>query len=630
MTSIEGPAQGGFSLIHRSGQGLAIGQKLVADVLAATRRGATVLIDNEAVDLKGPSRLADAKTLTLRVVGVQVPSGQQVEVVEADGKPLNTLIKAELVNKPPVALQPSTSTILQSRDIVVSAKPVTSDGQDLGPAVALRLHIRSSGASGHAVPQTSISSTDPALPALRQSTGEIATNTQTEKAEPGPSTQQRTQSLPNPVVQPSDRIATSPTTDIAQANKLAPDVTAKGGYTAEGAARGGEPIAATQGGRLPNQTDSSKEPAPAKSMDPRGGKEEAIQPPGAGSSDRPSRVSKAGDAIMGEVVRAPTTSEGNAGDFAQRFQQMSRSLSAAPTAFPASIPTSQRASDAVEVAMPATVASRTANGQLVIRSADHLLKVEQPVDLPVGAPLLVSLVPGSSLQTGPAPSSAFSGNEAPFAKLISLLEDIDRASRSTVADDHAQASRRQLPSADRHLAARLLSLLSLAGTNPATNASPSNEGEGGLHVDQADQIKSLMHKIGANASEPLADGWRSLTFPLGSDPVQGVLLYYRQDDHTAGDETSERGDEGGEAKRAVFDISLSHIGRCQIDALCQGQRFDLLVRSESEFSETDQREISSLFSGACEVAGMHGGIGFTIGHFFEPPRSSNLPTDVRT
>jgi hypothetical protein len=281
--------------------------------------------------------------------------------------------------------------------------------------------------------------------------------------------------------------------------------------------------------------------------------------------------------------------------------------------------------------MPATVASRTADGQLVIRSSDHVLKIEQAVDLPVGAPLLISFVPGSSLQSSSAPSSVIAGDEAPFARLISLLEDIDRASRSAAADDLVQASPRQLPSADRHLAARLLNLLNLAGASTATNALPLNDGDGAPNVEHTDQLRSLMHKIGVNASEPLIEGWKGLTFPLGADPAQGVFLFYRWDDSTAADdETPERGDEGGETKRAVFDISLSKIGRCQIDVLCQGQRFDLILRSESEFPEADQREISSLFSGACDVAGMHGEIGFTIGHFFEPPRSSVLPTDVRT
>lgn len=276
----------------------------------------------------------------------------------------------------------------------------------------------------------------------------------------------------------------------------------------------------------------------------------------------------------------------------------------------------------------ATVADRTPAGQIILRATDHFLKVEQPIDLPLGADVDIILMANPLVSAGQTGPGLTSDEATPLTRLIELLDDIDRAGRHA-ADTESSGQRRQLPLPDRNLAAKLLGLIEMQpGQDPAE--SRPLEGEKGVAAARMDQIRTLVKGLENMAMEPMADGWKSLTLPVGSDPAQAVCLFHRDHCLDPDDDTPSSSEEGRDAKRAVFDVSLSHLGRCQIDALCQRHRFDLLVRSEKPLADHEQREITALFTAACEISGMTGDIGFRDGPFFEPAKASTVIKVVTT
>ncbi|MGI9416671.1 MAG: hypothetical protein ACR2RA_02410 [Geminicoccaceae bacterium] len=272
---------------------------------------------------------------------------------------------------------------------------------------------------------------------------------------------------------------------------------------------------------------------------------------------------------------------------------------------------------------------RTETGKVVLNVAGQRYRIEQPIDLPTGTPLQV--IPASTmLAPGGGNQGDFQNAGLQLARLVEILDDIDRAGRQ--AAEANQPNRvRQLPLPDRNLASKFLGLLSAGhGASSPAGRTHSSSGQAGLAMARRDQIETLVRELGAMASEPLEESWKSVTLPLGLDTAQAVSFFFRERDFDAEGGAAEGEADHSETQRAVFDISFSRLGRCQIDALCQEGRFDLLIRSEHLLSEGDRQEIATLFASACEIAGVTGEIGFKVGGFFEPARSSAAGKDLRT
>ena len=280
--------------------------------------------------------------------------------------------------------------------------------------------------------------------------------------------------------------------------------------------------------------------------------------------------------------------------------------------------------------MKAVVVARTDVGQIILKAADQHFRIEQPIDLPIGTTLQASLVTGASVMPSSFVHGSSDAQASPIARLITLLDSIDQASRQSDLPGTPDPGR-QLPAPDKFLASRLLGLLTAGTDQQAPSAERPSSDRGALTTASKDQIHALVRDLAASASEPLTEGWKSLTLPIGHDQAQAVCCYFRHHEFDPDEDKPDGGDDRREdAERAVFDVSLSQLGRCQIDALCQERRFDLLIRTEEGLSETDRKDITSLFLSASEIAGMSGDIGFQVGGFFEPVKWSAAPKDFRT
>ncbi|MEM7045727.1 MAG: hypothetical protein AAF543_23190 [Pseudomonadota bacterium] len=128
----------------------------------------------------------------------------------------------------------------------------------------------------------------------------------------------------------------------------------------------------------------------------------------------------------------------------------------------------------------------------------------------------------------------------------------------------------------------------------------------------------------------MVDGWKTLLLPLESDPTQAVSLFYQDHEIDSDEQMDDAEVLKSKAKRAIFDVSFSQLGRCQIDTFCQERRFDLMIRSETALNSEDQRELTTLFHGALDIAGLTGEIGFSVGGFFEPMLSHKGARELQT
>jgi hypothetical protein len=239
------------------------------------------------------------------------------------------------------------------------------------------------------------------------------------------------------------------------------------------------------------------------------------------------------------------------------------------------------------------------SGRLLLRAAGLTLRLETAVDVPAGARLQLFLPAGFGAQ--PEAAASTTGGDA-FGRLIHAL-----LQRPPGAEGAGGADELRLPAADHTLAARLLRWVETLSTPDAG----ADVGHGDPEPDAASgALRSAVSALGQHAREPQAGGWRVLVMPLGVEDPNALRLYLRDvppERERAARPTRGRRSPG---QRAIFEVELSELGRCQLDALCRARRFDLAVRTEQPLETSLQSDIRSLFRAACALAGWAGEVEF--------------------
>lgn len=112
------------------------------------------------------------------------------------------------------------------------------------------------------------------------------------------------------------------------------------------------------------------------------------------------------------------------------------------------------------------------------------------------------------------------------------------------------------------------------------------------------------------AEEPPSGDGRVLPIPLvhGAE-IEQVRLWLRRRDEEDSDEDDQR---SGPGTRFVVDLTLSRLGRLQLDGFVKdgSKRFDLIVRSERKLTAEVANGIREIFEGANEISGVSGGLAF--------------------
>jgi hypothetical protein len=267
-----------------------------------------------------------------------------------------------------------------------------------------------------------------------------------------------------------------------------------------------------------------------------------------------------------------------------------------------------------------TVIGATPNGQPILRTAAGVLTLATAAaTLPRGTALTVEIAGAPTLPPAPplaapavAPGIPLPGEDIlGFSRWPALAEAVEalRAADPAAARQLAEAV---LPRPDARLTTAVLFFLSALRGGDVRGwlgdglARSLNRTRPDLSTRLADDFRVLARA----ADEPASNDWRVTQVPLftGAE-IELIRLWTRRHDDPADDDDDnpQRQDQ-----RFVVDVSLSRLGRLQLDGLVRdaGRRLDLIVRSASPLPPAIRNHIRGLFADAGALTGLNGGVGF--------------------
>ncbi len=122
-----------------------------------------------------------------------------------------------------------------------------------------------------------------------------------------------------------------------------------------------------------------------------------------------------------------------------------------------------------------------------------------------------------------------------------------------------------------------------------------------------DRLGDDFRTISRTTDDPKGGEWRSVLVPLlGGESIEHIRLHTRL--HGDDDEADDKAE-----ARFIVDLSLSRMGRMQLDGLVRGgetKRLDLIVRSPDPLTPAMREDIRQIFRTAGEATGIKGGVTF--------------------
>lgn len=115
---------------------------------------------------------------------------------------------------------------------------------------------------------------------------------------------------------------------------------------------------------------------------------------------------------------------------------------------------------------------------------------------------------------------------------------------------------------------------------------------------------------GARAAPEMATSseWRAVPLPMfWEGEIQRITLYTRRENQNQQDNQNDN--KNGQT-RFVFDLSLTRMGKVQLDGFLKDQRLDLVVRTENAFSQPMQQTMRQAYSGALDQTSLTGDLTF--------------------
>jgi hypothetical protein len=301
---------------------------------------------------------------------------------------------------------------------------------------------------------------------------------------------------------------------------------------------------------------------------------------------------------------------------------------AAPTPSPATPPSAPAAP-----LLPGTVTAQSPGGNALVHTPVGTLTVPTHMELPAGTPLTLEIV-GKPV---PPPPPTATASAAPQGLTPQGWPAMTQALDTLAANPQAQAVQdllRMLPQAGPRLAASMMAFTGSlqSGETRRLLPEPAMRGlEKAGKKELAERLKADLDSLSEDAGRPVGNGeWRGYTMPfLNGGVIEPIHLFVR----APGDEGGggKRGGGTGNDERFVLDISLSSLGRLQMDGLVrrEDKMFDLIIRTESALSPEMRRDIQGIFANASEVVGTKGSVSFQSGgRWIEFPPAPPPPTRI--
>ncbi len=316
---------------------------------------------------------------------------------------------------------------------------------------------------------------------------------------------------------------------------------------------------------------------------------------------------------------------------------------AAPSPLP-SPPSAASAVSAAATTLTGTVLSSPPGGNTLVQTPAGVLSLPVRSDAAAGSVIQLQVLgapqpPASSPGAGSVPLSGGGAAGMPIIQAAQILE--------SARDLAAMARLGQLIPQDN---AALLSSMALItktlrrGPDEVARAlEPVLRGlEKAGRGDVAQRMKADFDGLAKEARRPVsssepgrpasANEWRALTMPfLANGAIEPVRLYVRggsNQDETDPDGSGKAAAEAEET-RFIVDLSLSRLGRMQLDGLVRGSNklFDLIIRTGQPLPENMRMGILGIFNNASAVTGTKGTVVFqSAGRWVDfPPDPAHLP-----
>jgi len=129
-----------------------------------------------------------------------------------------------------------------------------------------------------------------------------------------------------------------------------------------------------------------------------------------------------------------------------------------------------------------------------------------------------------------------------------------------------------------------------------------------------DEDFALLNRVNI---EPQTNEWRTAVIPFLT--TMGLEQFHL---HTRGQLNQEYNKNDGNNSRFIIDISLSRLGRLQLDGFLRKKRkrLDLVVRTQQALPKTIRIEIAKIYKDFSEISKIVGQITFQVNqHFVEIP-----------
>lgn len=257
-----------------------------------------------------------------------------------------------------------------------------------------------------------------------------------------------------------------------------------------------------------------------------------------------------------------------------------------------------------------TVTGSTPSGHPIVQTRAGVFALTTQTVIPRGSVITLDVVSAPSappLKTGTLPTlheTMFSSRKWP------ALEEIFQ-----VVQENNPAAAQQLihsivPKPDVSMASSIIFFLSALRGGDIRNLL----GDDILRLIErtrpnlAGRIRDDFNTLSRVADEPSSGDWRVALIPLNTGAeIEQIRMLLRQ--HGGEEENEESGKSN---TRFVVDVALSQLGRVQLDGLVRhhGKSLDLIIRSETPFSQQMHNDIRDIFQNAAELTGLKGGVNF--------------------
>jgi len=261
-----------------------------------------------------------------------------------------------------------------------------------------------------------------------------------------------------------------------------------------------------------------------------------------------------------------------------------------------------------------TVNAQLPSGHPVVDSPIGKLVLETAAQLESGSRLSLEIVSLPQQKASPAVLGATPDTVALSRELPALKDTLDYLEKLPT-EVKSDAPAPPIPRAGGQLTSTLLFFLS-ALKGGGTNAWLSEQTQSLLSNERPDLMARLNDEF-SQVARPFNEGtsgdWRTALIPF----LSGMNLENFQLSLRGGKESNEDGEEEEDA-RFIIDVTLSQLGRVQLDGLVKSEKnqFDLYVRSDSSFPHVMRKDISQIFMDFTEVSGVSGNLVFQAGNQF--------------